>query len=187
VTDRREGRGRSRFRFAPGILALVILTAGTEPVSLGSVPGLRARDLGGASFDLAETLVSGPTVITFWATWCKPCRRELPELQKLLDTYGERGFQVVAVNGDGPVDQAKIRPYVKAHGFTFSVLPDPDGEIRRRFQVEVFPTTLLVDTEGRILHRQVGYRRGDETILAEHLEELLPAAPAPASGEDPGR
>jgi thiol-disulfide isomerase/thioredoxin len=185
-----RGRGRRAgraLRVGLGILALTVFTAGAEPVSLGSVPGLKARDLGGAAFDLAETLAAGPTVITFWATWCKPCRRELPELQKLLEIYGERGLQVVAVNGDGPVDQAKIRPYVNALAFTFTVIPDPDGEIRRRFQVEVFPTTLLVDPGGRIVHRQVGYRRGDEAILAGHLETLLPGAPAPAAGEDSGR
>lgn len=150
---------------ASGVLA--------EDVEVGRVPDISARNLEGKKIDLRKTLEQGPAVITFWTTWCKPCRKELPELQKLVEAYGEQGFQVIGVNGDGPVDQAKIRPFVKALGFEFEVIPDPDGEIRRRFQVEVYPTSVLVDTEGRILHRQVGYRRGDEKILEAELQKLL--------------
>jgi thiol-disulfide isomerase/thioredoxin len=152
------------------------------------VPNISSRDLSGKKFELKPTLKSGPAVVTFWATWCKPCRKELPELQKLVEAYGEQGFQVIGVNGDGPVDQAKIRPYVKALDFDFTIVPDPDGEIRRRFQVEVFPTSFLVDTEGRILHRQVGYRQGDEKIVeAELLKLLTPEEKEESSKADSGR
>ena len=159
-----------------------------EDVTVGRVPDISTRNLEGKKFDLRKTLENGPAVITFWTTWCKPCRKELPELQKLLEKYGDRGFQVIGINGDGPVDQAKIRPFVKALGFDFEVIPDSDGEVRRRFQVEVFPTSVLVDTEGRIQHRQVGYRRGDEKILEEELKKVLAAevdeaAPEPDSGK----
>ena len=142
-----------------------------EPI--GSVPGITTRDMGGKRFDLTKHLKEGPAVITFWATWCKPCRKELPELQKLVERYGKQGFQVIAVNGDGPVDAAKIRPFIRARKFDFSVLLDPDGEIKRRFQVEVFPTTFLVDRDRRIVHRQVGYRQGDEKLLDEELRAPL--------------
>lgn len=158
-----------------------------EDVGVGRVPDISTRNLEGKRFELKKALESGPAVITFWTTWCKPCRKELPELQKLVEKYGGDGFQVIGINGDGPVDQAKVRPYVKALGFDFEVVPDTDGEVRRRFQVEVFPTSFLVDTEGRIRHRQVGYRRGDEKILEKELIKLLAieadeAAPATDSG-----
>lgn len=138
----------------------------------GSIPDLVARDLDGNKVNLKESL-AGPAVITFWATWCKPCRKELPELEKLVGKYGDRGFRVFGINGDGTVDRAKVRPYVRALGFDFTVIPDPDGEIRRRFQVEVFPTTYLVDGEGLVVHRQVGYRQGDEAILEKALLGVL--------------
>ena len=171
------------------VLTMALFLIGTAAASaqeLGSVPGFSARDLKGKKVDLAGIFSRGPTVITFWATWCKPCRKELPELQKLADTYGEQGFSVIGVNGDGPVDQAKIRPYVKALGFDFTVIPDPDGEIRRRMQVEVFPTSFLVDREGKIVHRQVGYRRGDEAILEARIREMIGVEKEPA-GESSGR
>jgi thiol-disulfide isomerase/thioredoxin len=147
--------------------------AEAKDVEMGAVPNFAARDLSGKKFELLSALESGPAVVTFWATWCKPCRKELPELQKLVEKYGEQGFRVIGINGDGPVDQAKIRPYVKALGYDFTVIPDPDGEIRRRLQVEVFPTTFLVDTEGQIVHRQVGYRQGDEKIIEAEIQNLL--------------
>lgn len=138
-----------------------------------ALPDLSARDLDGNKVHLPRDL-EGPAVITFWATWCKPCRKELPELEKLAEKYGDRGFRVFGINGDGTTDRAKVRPYLKALGFEFTVIPDFDGEIRRRFQVEVFPTTFLVDDEGNLVHRQVGYRQGDEVILEKALLELLP-------------
>lgn len=165
-------------RFTIGLLWLLLLAASGTPVRAGEernrIPDLVARDLDGNKVNLKESL-EGPAVVTFWATWCKPCRKELPELEKLVEKYGDRGFRVFGINGDGTVDRAKVRPYVKALGFDFTVIPDPDGEIRRRFQVEVFPTTFLVDGEGGVVHRQVGYRQGDEAILEKALLEILPS------------
>ena len=171
-------------------LILLTMIGGIAPPGhtqeLGYIPGFTARNLQGKKVNLTDVFARGPTVITFWATWCKPCRKELPELQKLVDKYGEKGFQVIGINGDGPVDQAKVRPYVKALGFDFTIILDPDGEIRRRLQVEVFPTSFLVDREGRITHRQVGYRRGDETILEAKVQKLIGSADKDP-GEPPGR
>ena len=161
-----------------------------DGVGVGSVPPLLARDLDGKRFDLEEALEDGPVVITFWATWCKPCRKEMPELQKLLVMFRNEdekdAFRVIAVNGDGPADQAKVRPYVKSQKFDFTVIPDQDGEVRRNFQVEVFPTTFLVDRDGNVLHRTVGYRRGDEKILAERLEALLGESSSEKPDTEPG-
>jgi thiol-disulfide isomerase/thioredoxin len=162
---------------------LVAPVASAQEASVGKAPPLAAKTLEGDALVLAEALENGPVVVTFWATWCRPCRKELPELQKLVDKYGDRGFRVVAVSGDGPVDAAKVAPYVKSQKFTFDVVRDEDGEIRRNFQVEVFPTTFLLGDDGAILHRQVGYRRGDEKILDGHLAELLGA---PEPGVEPG-
>lgn len=168
------------------ICLLFVSAAQAQEASVGSVPPLAAKTIDGDALVLADALEEGPVVVTFWATWCRPCRKELPELQKLVAKYGDRGFQVVAVSGDGPVDAAKVAPYVKSQQFTFAVVRDEDGEIRRNFQVEVFPTTFLVGRDGTILHRQVGYRRGDEKILDARLAELL-CEPVPDAGTGEGR
>jgi len=159
-------------RLLPLVLFLASPALG-EDLDFGRVPSFAARDLDEKRIVLEELTAEGPVVLTFWATWCKPCRKELPELQKLLKRHGERGLRVVAVSVDGPVDQAKVRPFVRSQGFDFIVVPDLDGEIRRRLQVEVVPTTFLLEGEGRILHRQVGYRQGDEKALEAALLESL--------------
>ncbi len=178
---------------AAWVLALLLAAPGVSAApgaapdgakSLGAAPPLAARDLDGKPFDLARRLDRGPVLVTFWATWCKPCRKELPELQKLLERYRDRGFGVVAVGEDGPVDAAKVAPYVRASKFTFTVIPDPDGDIRRRFQVEALPTAFLIGRDGEVVHRQMGYRRGDQDILERELGKILPAA-APAEGGPP--
>lgn len=164
-----------RFLSIAGVLFALAAGVRAEAgdLDIGAVPDFSARDLSGKRFELRSALESGPAVVTFWATWCKPCRKELPELQRLVEKYGEKGFRVIGVNGDGPVDQAKIRPYVRALGYDFTVIPDPDGEIRRRLQVEVFPTTFLIDADGTIVHRQVGYRQGDEKAIEAEIRKLL--------------
>ena len=83
----------------PLLLTVVFGGASTsaEDVVVGRVPNVSARNLEGKKFDLKQTLESGPAVITFWTTWCKPCRKELPELQKLVEKYGEQGFQVIGM------------------------------------------------------------------------------------------
>ena len=153
----------------------------------GKAPALQGRDLEGKRFKLSKALEDGPALITFWATWCRPCRKEMPELQKLRKKYEEHGVQVIAISGDSPVDQAKVKPYIKAQKFDFTVLLDTDGEIRRRFQVEVFPTTFLVGADNRILYRGVGYRRGDEKVLESYLRtalELKPETAKTAKGDE---
>ena len=160
----------------PAVLAIALLVAaGTARAEdpPGSVPSFTGRDLSGKKVSIDKLLDEGPVALTFWATWCKPCRKELPELQVLAEAYAEHGFRVIAVSVDGPVDQAKVRPYARAQGFTFLVVPDPDGDLRRRFQVEVVPTTTLLGPERRVLHRQVGYRQGDEKRLEIALRNHL--------------
>lgn len=155
------------------LAGMALLPVAQASETIGSVPTIRARDLKGKRFDLKETLKSGPAIVTFWATWCKPCLKELPELQKLREEFKDQGLSIVAINGDGPVDAAKIKPFVRAKKYDFKVILDGDGNLRRRLQVEVFPTTYLVDADGEIRHRQVGYRQGDEKILREAVTALL--------------
>ena len=115
----------------PLVLVALFLPAGAPAEDdLGGAPSLVARDLDGKRFTMDTALEDGPVVLTFWATWCKPCPKELPELQKLVDAYADHGFSVAAISGDGPADQAKVRPYVRSQKFSFTVIPDPDGELK---------------------------------------------------------
>ena len=95
----------------------------------------------------AEVLHSTkPVLLDFWATWCAPCKEEMPTLQTLADLEGD-GLVVLAVNVREPLP--RVARYVQQAGLSFTVLPDPHGDITRAWGMTVFPTTVLVDTQGR--------------------------------------
>lgn len=137
------------------------------------LPELTARTVTGKSISLHEMLGKGPVLINFWALWCKPCLKELPEMQKLQEQFDARGFTVLSINGDSPADVAKVAPFVRARKFTFPVLTDLDGSLRRRFQANAFPTSMLLARSGRVVWTSQGYRPGDQVEMAKQIEELL--------------
>ena len=111
-----------------------------------ALPPLAATDLGGKAWDLSA-LRGRAVLINFWATWCAPCKEEMPTLQTLAELEGER-LAVLAVNVREPLP--RVRRYVQSSGLGLAVLPDPKGEITRTWGMTVFPTTVLIDTAGRV-------------------------------------
>ena len=109
------------------------------------LPALNAPDMSGKAWSL-EALRGRPVLINFWATWCAPCKEEMPTLQTLADLEGD-GLVVLAVNVREPLP--RVARYVQQAGLSFTVLPDPHGDITRAWGMTVFPTTVLVDTQGR--------------------------------------
>jgi thiol-disulfide isomerase/thioredoxin len=110
-----------------------------------ALPPLKGPDLQGQAWDLAA-LRGRAVLINFWATWCAPCKEEMPTLQTLAELEGER-LAVLAVNVREPLP--RVRRYAQSAGLTFPILPDPRGDITRAWGMTVFPTTALIDTAGR--------------------------------------
>ena len=133
--------------------------------------------LDGGQFSLQEALKQGPVVLDFWATWCKPCIKALPKLQKIAEEYRQRGVGVYTVNTDGPRNQPKVRPFMKRHRLELPVLLDHTREVMKQFQLSVLPATMIISTEGAVVYKHVGYKPGDETGLRDKLAELLSVQP----------
>jgi peroxiredoxin len=127
----------------------------TGEVSVGSpMPPYTATTLDGGSFDLASER-GNVVLLNLWATWCGPCRYEIPELQKLQDKNASRGFKVIGVSlDDGGADV--VKQFVAEHKMTYPVLLDPDGKLANIFQTSVVPTTVLIDRKGKIVWKQLG-------------------------------
>lgn len=107
-------------------------------------PQLSAQDLLGKTWDL--TALKGRVVLlNFWATWCGPCKEEMPTLQTLAEMEGD-DLAVLAVDVNEPLP--RVRRYLQATNLDLTVLRDPEGDIARAWGVTVFPTTILIDTEG---------------------------------------
>jgi thiol-disulfide isomerase/thioredoxin len=149
------------------------VSASDEEKKAPSVPEIRTKDIEGKDLSLHELLAAGPVLLDFWALWCRPCLKELPELDKLRDRYGASGFAVIAINADTPIDVNKVKPFIRSRKYRFRVVTDVDGELRRKFQVNAFPTALLIAPDGTTAWSNQGYRPGDEKKLEEKLVELL--------------
>ncbi len=141
--------------------------------SMCTAAGAGLKSLDGELVFIDDELKKGPVVLDFWTTWCKPCVKNLPALQNIYERYADKGLQVLAVNEDGPRSVAKVGPFVRAMGLTFPVLLDPDREWLRKYNINGFPTTLLLDRDGEIKEIISGYRPGDHKILEKSIVELL--------------
>ncbi len=134
-------------------------------------PDFSAADLQGRSVALAELRTRKAIVLDFWATWCGPCMRALPDLQELHEEFRERGVEIVAVNlGE---DLERVREFVERNEYTFRVVTDRDSVIGSRFGVSAIPTTVVIDTDGRIESIRIGYSPTHKARLRQMLERLL--------------
>ncbi|OGC91737.1 MAG: hypothetical protein A2W25_02445 [candidate division Zixibacteria bacterium RBG_16_53_22] len=175
--------------------AMTCLVAGlaAQEVQTRKIPDFTLTDIEGRTFNLSKNLGIGPIYVSFWATWCKPCVEELKIIQKLYQKYESRGFQVVAINTEGPKASAKVKSFVKSYGFTFKILLDNDGEVfRRKFKGAAMPFTVLANAEGNIILSAVGFKPGDEVEIEKKIVENLisppetPAEPAPDTAGQSG-
>jgi peroxiredoxin len=167
-----------------GLLLFSPAMAEKEQGQLPLVPDFSLKDLDGRRVALSDLLGRGPILIDFWATWCKPCIKELPHLHDLYLKYRDRGFQVVAISEDTPRSISKVKSFVAGNKYEFLVLLDDNGAVMRKFNFRALPYTVLLDKDGHVIHSRMGYRPGDERILEEQLLPLIEAQQT--AGEDPG-
>lgn len=137
-------------------------------------PGLHLRDVDLEPHDLVASR-GDVVLVNFWATWCVPCVREMPSMQRLQDALSDRGFRVLAVNVAEPV--GRLQRYLAVQGLTFTVLLDPESRVFHAWGVEALPTSFLIGRDGRVRHRIVGERDWDTDEIRAMVEALL-AAPA---------
>ena len=139
-----------------------------------NLPAITLKDIDGNDVNIADYGVNGKiTVISFWATWCKPCIKELKNINELLDDWiDEYDVEVVAISVDDSRNMNKVKPFASGMGWNFDVLMDPNGELQRAMNVANPPVTFLIDQEGNIVYTHTGYVEGDEYELEEHIIEV---------------
>lgn len=132
------------------------------------------RTLDGKRFDLAPHLGKDVVLVSFWATWCEPCKAEMPFLQTYHDTYAKDGLAIVSVSIDGPDTAADVAPYIRRQGYTFPVVLDEDGAIGQRHNpAGTAPFAILVGKDGQVVKRIAGFQPSEAPELERELRHLL--------------
>ena len=166
----------ARRRLLGSALALgagvVVCRTGHAAIGTGPAPDFTLRTIGGSNLRLQEQ--RGQVVmVNFWATWCGPCKIEMPHLVRLYDKYRASGFQLLGVNIDD--DPRNASASAAKLGITFPVLLDGDKRVAKLYELSTMPTTLLIDRDGRLRHVHRGYRDGYEQTYDQQVRELLKA------------
>lgn len=169
---RRSCRAAVPFAFA---IALASCTAGesARSVQVGkAVPEYRAVSVDGDSVSLAAQ--RGKVVLfNVWATWCHPCRDEIPELLVLYDKYKPRGLELVGVSIDANGSDDAIRSFMKDFRMTYPVWRDPDERVSTEFLVVGVPATFLIDRNGTLRWRKTGPIQPGDSSLTAAIEQAL--------------
>jgi len=113
------------------------------------------------------------TIVDFWATWCKPCIQAIPRLNKINSEYKEKGVELIGITVDSPRNAAKIKPFAHTYNMAYHILRDPNSEIATNFNVTVFPTLFIINSNNEIVFRHQGFKPGDEHHITAELDRLL--------------
>lgn len=136
-------------------------------------PNFILENFDGEFTDLSEELGDGPVLLSFWATWCKPCLEELSELNKIYGDYKEKGFKLLAISTDNERTVAKVKPFVKSKSYDFPVLYDTNSEVARLYYARAVPFSVLIDKDGAIIYSHTGYMHGDEMVIRNKIKEMI--------------
>ena len=142
---------------------------GAQPSQGKEAPNFAFRYSDGSSYALAD-FKGQPVIVNFWATWCPPCRREMPGLVKAYETYKDDGLMIIEVDVAEP--PATVAKFVEEYKMTMPVVLDQRQEVTRLYRTDSFPTSFFIDKDGVIQVRWVGYLPEDQLEL--NLKKIMP-------------
>ncbi|MBO4666136.1 MAG: TlpA family protein disulfide reductase [Paludibacteraceae bacterium] len=141
-------------------------------VLAAKLPSVTLRDIDGKSVNVATLADSGkPVILSFFATWCKPCIRELKAIDEVYDEWQEEtGVEIYVISTDQGQDVQKVKPMVDGFGWRYHVLLDPNGELKRAMNVQNVPHMFVIGKKGNTVYNHMGYTDGGENEIRLKLE-----------------
>ena len=153
-------------------VALLILNFG---LNAQAVRNFELKDLENNNRSFNDLKGDNLTLLDFWATWCSPCKKAIPELNKIYKSYKDLGVEIIGINGDGPRSISKVKPFAKALQIKYPVLIDMNSELKSELNLVSFPSLVIVNSEGKIIWIHEGFTSGDDEIIEATIEKFLSA------------
>jgi len=161
--------------FFPVIAITILAFQSDEDDKKGKkLPSVSIKDMAGNAINTSDVSNDGnPIVISFWATWCKPCKQELNTIaDEYEDWQEETGVKLIAVSVDDQKTTKMVEPYVNSTGWEYDIWMDVNGDFKRALGVNYVPHTFLLDGNGTIVYSHNNYVPGDEEELYDHIKEI---------------
>ena len=161
------------------MILVVLMVFGMAIEVSAQLPSVTLKDINGKTVTTDTLSNNGnPMIISFFATWCKPCNRELDAISEVYEEWQEEtGVKLVAISIDQAQNINKVKPLVDQHEWPFeTVLLDPNGEFKRQLGIQMIPYVLIIDGQGKIVYKHNGYTDGAEEELIEKIRSMALAS-----------
>lgn len=155
------------------LIAIIFILLPLLGLQAQKVHDFQLKDLDNQYRSYQELRGEKLTLIDFWATWCKPCLKSIPELEKIYQEYRNSGLEVIGVNGDGPRSVSKVGPVSRSLGISYPVLIDLDSELMNDLKLYAFPSLVLVNATGEVIWVHEGFVAGDELEIRKQIDKAL--------------
>ena len=165
----------NKFRLILLLILISSMAFGQESVfKYKKLPSVKLKTVKGLPFSSDKITNNGkPIIISFWATWCKPCVRELTTIADVYDEWVEEtGVKLYAVSVDDSRSMTLVAPMVNGKGWDFTVLLDPNSDFKRAMSVGLIPHTFLLNGKGEVVWQHTSFAEGDELNLIEMVRKL---------------
>lgn len=139
------------------------------------LPNIVVKTLAGSNYNITDIENNEyPIVISFWATWCKPCKKELNNIAEVYEEWqDETNVKLVAISVDDSRSMMRVAPYVNASDWEYEIFLDPNGDFKRAMGVSTIPHTFLLNGKKEIIWQHKGYIDGDENELYKEIKKLV--------------
>jgi cytochrome c biogenesis protein CcmG, thiol:disulfide interchange protein DsbE len=165
--------------FIIGVFLLSFSFAQNTETKTRTIPAIDIQTIDGEAFNTSKISNDGkPIIISFWATWCKPCVKELTSIAEVYEDWQkETGVKLIAVSIDDARTSASVKPFVLGKGWNYDVLLDINGNFKRALNVNLVPSTFLVNGKGEIVWSHTSFAEGGELELIKLVKKVIAGEP----------